>query len=62
MFEKEKQIIQFLLSNIPVGLTKTELLKAMYLADYESHRYRGKPISCFDYIYFPSARSKTSGL
>ena len=52
MHEKEKQIIQYLLKQMPSGLTKTELLKAIYLADYESRRYRGNPVSSFEYVYY----------
>jgi hypothetical protein len=45
------QMIRFFVERIP-GAGRTQIVKFLYLADVESRRYLGRPISNLDYIWY----------
>lgn len=47
---RNEQVIKYLLARCGKISGRTRLLKFVYLADYFSHLYRGKPISGFRYV------------
>lgn len=49
MFDKNKQIIKFIVERLSGKLGRTQLMKLIYLADYHSHRLFGRPVSTFKY-------------
>ncbi len=51
MEQKNKQIIRYILEKIP-GVSKTALIKTVYLADCEARKHTGKSISKFNYIRY----------
>jgi len=45
------QMIRFFVERVP-GAGRTQIVKFLYLADVESRRYLGRPISDLDYIWY----------
>lgn len=50
-FNKNTQLIKFIIENLTGQLGRTHLIKLIYLADYHSRRLFGKPVSTFNYYY-----------
>lgn len=50
-FNKNTQIIKFIIERLTGKLGRTHLIKLIYLADYHSRRLFGKPVSTFNYCY-----------
>src|SRR5262245_28563618 len=45
------QMIRFFVERVP-GAGRTQIVKFLYLADVESRRYLGRPISNLNYIWY----------
>jgi hypothetical protein len=51
-FKREKELILFLSQVVPGGITRTRLLKLLYLIDYYSKEKLKKKITNFSYDYY----------
>jgi hypothetical protein len=51
MTSRVAQMIRFFVERVP-GAGRTQIVKFLYLADVESRRYLGRPISDLDYIWY----------
>lgn len=49
---KEDQLIAFFVNQLSGRIGRTQLMKFLYLADYESRRYLGRSLSNIDYIWY----------
>lgn len=49
---KDEQLIAFFVSQCDGRIGKTQLMKFIYLADYEARRYLGRGVSNMDYIWY----------
>jgi len=50
-FNKNAQILKYIIEHLSAKLGRTHLIKLVYLADYHSRRLFGNPVSTFDYYY-----------
>jgi uncharacterized phage-associated protein len=48
---KEEQLIAFFVARCSGKLGRTQIVKLLYMADYESRRYLGRPLSDLNYIW-----------
>src|SRR3990167_3197938 len=48
---REEQLIAYFVTRCSGHLGRTQLVKFLYLADYEARRYLGKPLSGFQYFW-----------
>lgn len=49
---REEQLVAFIVNRCKGRVGRTRLMKLLYLADYESRRYLGRPISEIPYIWY----------
>lgn len=52
MLSKEDQLIAFFVNQCSGRIGRTQIMKFLYLADYESRRYFGKSLSNIDYVWY----------
>lgn len=50
-FNKNAQILKYIVEHLSARLGRTHLIKLVYLTDYHSRRLFGKPVSTLDYYY-----------
>jgi hypothetical protein len=48
---REEQLIAFFINACDGKIGRTQLMKFLYLTDYEARRYLGRPLSNLDYIW-----------
>lgn len=51
MLSRSAQLIRYLVESV-AGAGRTQIVKFLYLADLESRRHLGRPLSTFDYIWY----------
>jgi len=51
-YKSEIEMIYYLINRFPAGITKTRLLKLLYLIDFRSKEKLGKKITKFTYDYY----------
>jgi hypothetical protein len=49
---REEQLIAYFVKTCGRPVGKTRVMKLLYLADYESRRYLGRPISAIPYVWY----------
>lgn len=52
LLSKEDQLIAFFVNQCSGRIGRTQLMKFLYLADYEARRYLGKSLSSIDYVWY----------